>query len=405
MTTQLTLNVTEEMTISPRKYSKSHPWIKFQADLRGAPSSLWLNLGECQSKCEHIAGVPLRPDVANEVHNVYLAKGTWGTVAIEGNTLSEEEVLKHVHGKLELPPEKQYLKQEVDNIVREFNMMSFRVSKRESLELSPRRIMDLNKSVLNGLTLEDDIVPGEIRTRPFGVMRYLGAPAEDCGYLLARLCDWLNGPDFEPQGGLSRKHMAMLKAVLAHLYIEWIHAFGDGNGRTGRIVEAQILLSAGIPTPACQLLSNHYNLTRREYYAQLQAASDSGGNVVPFVCYAISGFLDGLKGQLQTIRAAQMRVSWINYVHDFFRERPGATAERQKLVLLDMINQNVPIAEPNIDQISPAVATAYAGMHARTKMRDVDTLLGLGFLVRRDNGVIANLERIEAFLPVRAEVE
>lgn len=51
-------------------------------------------LGEAASKCEHIAGVPLRPSVAQELHRLYLAKGALATTAIEGNTLTENEVLQ-----------------------------------------------------------------------------------------------------------------------------------------------------------------------------------------------------------------------------------------------------------------------------------------------------------------------
>jgi Fic family protein len=361
--------------------------------------------GECHSKCEHIAGVPLRPDVAADVHLIYLAKGTWGTVAIEGNTLSEAEILQHVHGKLELPPEKEYLKQEADNVIQEFNRMATQVASHEPLVLSFDRIKEVNRNILKGLILEEGIVAGEIRHRPFGVMDYLGAPAEDCTYLLTKMCDWLNGPDFEPQSGFERGHMAILKAIIAHLYVEWIHAFGDGNGRTGRLVEAQVLLATGIPAPAAQLLSNHYNQTRREYYSQLREASRSGGDAVPFICYAVAGLLEGLKGQLQRIRRAQMETAWINYVHDFFRNRPGATAGRQKLLLLDLLRQESPVEVSNVDKISAGTAAQYAGMHPRTKVRDVEALEALNFLVRDGNRVRANIERITAFLPIRAFLE
>ena len=59
-----------------------------------------MNLGEARSKCEHIAGVPLRPTVARELHQLYLAKGVLGTTAIEGNTLSEEQVRQLLEGQL-----------------------------------------------------------------------------------------------------------------------------------------------------------------------------------------------------------------------------------------------------------------------------------------------------------------
>jgi Fic family protein len=219
-----------------RRYIKSHPWLTFAVDFRPAPPSFWTTLGECKSKCEHLAGVPLRPDVAQILHEVYLAKGIWGTTAIEGNTLSEEEVHKHVQGKLELPPSKEYLKQEIDNILIESNNMLAAISAGNPLLVSTGRIRQINGAVLKGLSLEEGVIPGEIRTYPVGVATYRGAPASDCEHLLDRLCSWLDGRNFAPQGGLGPAHMAILKAIIAHLYIEWIHPFGDGNGRTGRLL-------------------------------------------------------------------------------------------------------------------------------------------------------------------------
>ena len=86
-----------------RTFERTHPWICFQIDLRKATPQLWMLLGEAASKCEHIAGVPLRPSVAQELHRLYLAKGALATTAIEGNTLTEKEVLQHLEGKLKLP--------------------------------------------------------------------------------------------------------------------------------------------------------------------------------------------------------------------------------------------------------------------------------------------------------------
>ncbi|NOY75701.1 MAG: hypothetical protein GXP32_07900 [Kiritimatiellaeota bacterium] len=32
---------------------------------------------------------------------------------------------------------------------------------------------------------------------------------------------------------------------LAHVYIAWIHPFGDGNGKTARLMEFYLLLRSG----------------------------------------------------------------------------------------------------------------------------------------------------------------
>ncbi len=33
----------------------THPWIRFQVDLRHAGAELWILLGEAASKCEHLS--------------------------------------------------------------------------------------------------------------------------------------------------------------------------------------------------------------------------------------------------------------------------------------------------------------------------------------------------------------
>ncbi len=66
-----------------RTYLKTHPWITFQLDLSKIPYSVWIALGEAQSKCEHISGVPLRPETASKLHNVYLAKGVLALALLE----------------------------------------------------------------------------------------------------------------------------------------------------------------------------------------------------------------------------------------------------------------------------------------------------------------------------------
>lgn len=263
-----------------RTYEKTHSWLKFQADLRELSPLTWIALGECQSKCEHIARVPLRPSTATELYKLFLAKGIAATTAIEGNTLTEEQVRKHLDGKLEVPPSLEYQKQEIDNVLTACNRILENLATGKDAPLSVAAIQEHNREVLANLKLEEGVVPGEIRTYSVLAGKYRGAPAEDCEHLLRRLCNWLNGPDFQPQKGMEIA-FATLKAVLAHLYIAWIHPFGDGNGRTARLVEFEILIRSGVPAPSAQLLSNHYNQTRTEYYRQLDKASKSGERLSP----------------------------------------------------------------------------------------------------------------------------
>src|ERR1700740_2228323 len=123
-----------------RTYERTHSWINFTLDLRRLPSERWMVLGECRSKCEHIAGVPLRPDLDQQLHAVYLAKGAAATTAIEGNTLTEEQVLQQIKGELEVPASKEYLKQEVANILKGFNLILIEIRKNKVPALARERI-------------------------------------------------------------------------------------------------------------------------------------------------------------------------------------------------------------------------------------------------------------------------
>jgi Fic family protein len=358
-------------------------------------------LGECQSKCEHIAGVPLRPDIARRLHEIYLAKGSLATTAIEGNTLSEEEVIKHIEGKLWLPPSMEYLAQEVDNIIRACNAMLADIQAGHPPDLSPARVRELNRAVLDKLAVAEGVVPGEIRKHEVGVARYRGAPAEDCEHLLGKLCDWLRSETFAPPRSMSVLH-AILKAVLAHLHLVWIHPFGDGNGRTARLVEFQILITSGVPAPAAHLLSNHYSQTRAEYYRQLDASTRAGADVMLFLQYAVQGFVDGLRSQLATIRDFQWDVAWRNYVHEAFRDKTGEADVRRRHLVLDLSASSEPVPLAALRELTPRLAAAYAGKTPRTLSRDVNTLVEMGLVERTNGGVRARREVILAFLPLTA---
>lgn len=384
-----------------KTFEKTHRWITFSGNLAAASPRLWIMLGECQSKCEHIARVPMRPDTAKDLYKVYLAKGALATTAIEGNTLSEAEVRDHLDGKLKLPPSRAYLAREIDNIVTGCNAILKSVVEGVPPRVSKAGICELNRVVLDGLSLEDGVVPGTMRTHSVLVGRYRGAPPEDCDFLMGKLADWLNGADFQTGDDLVIVY-AILKAILAHLYLAWIHPFGDGNGRTARLLEFQILLAAGVPAASAHVLSNHYNLTRTEYYRQLDLASKSGGDVVPFVTYAVQGFLDGLRQQIESVWNQQWDVTWRNYVHEFFRDKTSPTHVRRRHLVLDLSRQTEPIPVPQIPDISVRLRQAYSKRTRKTLIRDLNAMHKAALLARTDKGYQAQKEIILAFLPQRA---
>jgi len=384
-----------------RKYQETHPWLRFEPDLRRASYRAWMALGDACSKCEAIAGVPLWPSVAKRLQTLFLAKGIRATTAIEGNTLSEEEVRQRLEGKLPLSLSKEYLGREVDNILVATEAITEKMVDGESDELSVGRIKEYNRMVLHGLELEEGVVPGEIRAHAVRVANYTAVPPEDCEYLLGRLCAWVDKSELlnRDDGPIAT---GILKAILAHLYMVLIHPFGDGNGRTARLIEYQILLGAGVPSMSAHLLSDHYNETREEYYRQLDRVARSNGDVLSFFTYALDGLVAGLGVQLELIRSQQVTVSWRDYVNEEFRGRHGKTQARQRELVLALSGRE-PVPRQDIRHLTPTLAEAYAGKKDKTVSRDLNKLIEMGLLERTPHGYRAKVETTSAFLPVRRE--
>ncbi len=393
-----------------REYRRTHPWISFRHHLERADPIHWALLGEAAARCDQVAQAILPPADAREMYQLYLAKGARATTAIEGNTLSEEQIRAQLEGRLELPPSREYLKREVANVLQAVNHIFAEIVRGQPPGLTPDWIAGANRRLLAGLQehLEEGVVPGEIPTHPVGVLRYRGAPREDCAFLLHRLCGWLAGDDWpvRPDRREDRTASAILRAVFVHLYTAWIHPFGDGNGRTARLAEFMILASEGVPSPCAHLLSNHYNLTRSEYYRRLDRSSraNSGrGDPLGFLLYSLQGFVDGLREQSRFIERVQLKLAWEHFVYGEFRRIPSSPAmRRRREVTLALGRLAAAVRKQAIPDLSPNLARRYADRTGKTLTRDMNWLVKRDFVERGEDGYRAKVDSMRAFRPARA---
>lgn len=405
------------MTRDPaREYERSHPWLTFEIDLERASYRLWLLLGEATSKSDHVRRALLRPEVAADLQKVFLVEGALATTAIEGNTLSEEEARQVFEDRLRLPPSKEYLAQEIRNILGAFDCIREEIlPDAANAELTAEKVKLYNRFVLDDLPTEDDVEPGRIRRHSVVVGRYRGAPAQDCEYLLERLCEWLSSDAFRPPEDHPElaPPLAILKAILAHLYLTWIHPFGDGNGRTARLLELHVLLASRFPQPVTQLLSNHYNHTRSEYYRQLDRTTTAEGPY-GFLLYAVQGFVDELRAQLDRIWTMQYVDRWEQYVHQRFGETSTDSQRRQLRLVKDLSKASIqevphhplpdlrPVPRAGLRRLSAALAEAYAQKTERTLTRDLNALEKKSLIFRTDLGWYPNSDAVLAFMPPQA---
>ncbi len=331
-------------------------------------------LGQCDAIISAIREMPLRPEYHTRLLNVSLIKGAQATTAIEGNTLTEAEVEKVAEGG-SLPPSKEYQAREVRNILDAMNMLLQEVAVDGKAPLiSAELIKRFHHHVGKELGEHFDAIPGQLRQDERVVGPYKCPRHQDVPVLVDRLCNWLQ-QEFAFGSGQQPFADAVIQAIVTHVYIEWIHPFGDGNGRTGRLLEFFILLRAGNPDIASHILSNFYNLTRAEYYRQLDKAN-RGKDLSSFIAYAVQGYRDGLLESLRTIQASQFEMAWRTLVHDRFAEqryrKKNVFKRRRDLVLNMPLNKDMSADEFLL--LTPQLAREYSALSERTLLRDLAVL-------------------------------
>ena len=194
--------------------------------------------------------------------------------------------------------------------------------------------------------------------------------------------------------------VGLIKAIIAHIYFVWIHPFSDGNGRTARLIELKILLESGVPMPASHLLSNHYNLTREQYYRELDKTSRGNYDIMGFLKYALQGFVDGAKEQLYKIRLIQWDLCWRNFIHDKFKDKNSAAMVRRRHIMLDLSElKEGEFDLANIKKVSPRIAEHYANKGQKTITRDINYLIDKKLLLKKGKKYMVNRQQIIAFLP------
>lgn len=193
-----------------------------------------------------------------------------GSLAIEQNTLSLEQVTAVLNGKHVLAPPKDIA--EVKNAYEIYERLD---------ELDPYSVDDLltAHSIMTRELVDES---GMFRTRPVGVVDqegrilHFGTLPQYVPDLVMELLDWVKNSDV---------HM-LIRSCVFHYEFELIHPFADGNGRVGRLWHT-LLLSKWNPAFAWLPVESIIHDRQEEYYAAINASNDAGESTV-FIEYMLS---------------------------------------------------------------------------------------------------------------------
>ena len=193
-----------------------------------------------------------------------------GSLAIEQNTLSLEQVTAVLNGKHVLAPPKDIA--EVKNAYEIYERLD---------ELDPYSVDDLLTA--HGIMTRELVdESGMFRTRPVGVVDqegrvlHFGTLPQYVPDLVMELLDWVKNSDV---------HM-LIRSCVFHYEFELIHPFADGNGRVGRLWHT-LLLSKWNPAFAWLPVESIIHDRQEEYYAAINASNDAGESTV-FIEFMLS---------------------------------------------------------------------------------------------------------------------
>lgn len=218
---------------------------------------------------DHLSGNPnLRR--TNRIRTIH------GSLAIEQNTLSLEQVTAVLNGKPVLAPPKDIA--EVKNAYEIYERLD---------ELDPYSADDLllaHGVMTRGLVEES----GMFRTRPVGVVDqeghilHFGTLPQYVPDLVTDLLDWTKHSDL---------HM-LIRSCVFHYELELIHPFADGNGRVGRLWHT-LLLSKWNPVFAWLPVESIIHDRQQDYYDASNASNDAGESTafIEFMLSAIKASL------------------------------------------------------------------------------------------------------------------
>jgi len=172
------------------KLNREYPHLLFQKQWKLSNNSL-LYLGQCEAYIKSINNTPILPHHYTQLMNVALMKGAQATTAIEGNTLSDEEVKKIMNNQ-KLPPSKAYQEIEVKNILEAFNellneILNSNVDNFITLDL----LKSFHKKVGKELGEYFNAIPGQLRNNDVVVGNYRCPDYRDVPILLDKMFQWL----------------------------------------------------------------------------------------------------------------------------------------------------------------------------------------------------------------------
>lgn len=244
---------------------------------------------ELQQLRNHNVSGSTEPWVFYELKNLFHIVEALASARIEGNHTTLATFVERRIDKKDTENEKLI---EISNLINALEFIDEHIS---STKIDAQFMYHLHKIVVDNLSpnKEGDTRPGAYRTEPRSIANsdHILPQPSDIKDLMDELYEYIN-EQCDPK-------VDLLKIAIAHHRFVWIHPFGNGNGRTVRLLTYAMLCRKGFITPGSARLFNPTAVfagNREQYYNKLSIADKGDEKSLQEWClYVLEGLQDEIK--------------------------------------------------------------------------------------------------------------
>ena len=232
------------------------------------------------------------PQIFFQLKHLFHILESLGSARIEGNHTT---ILEFIDTKIDKSKPKDEGIKEIQNVEDALAFIDETINHKTDFEINEAFIKELHRIAVEWLSREGDRTPGEYRKLPIAIdgAEHIPPKALEVQYYMDELIEFINRDD-EPKYDL-------LKVALSHHRFVWIHPFGNGNGRTVRLLTYAQLVHAGFKVDVGGRIINPtavFCSDRQKYYDGLSKADTGSYEGRLAWCEYVLG---GLKTEIEKI--------------------------------------------------------------------------------------------------------
>lgn len=275
----------------------------------------------------------VHPSIFIQLKEIFHMLESLGSARIEGNhtTLAD-----YVESKIEGKQSQDDQLKEIENIEKAMEFIDEYFNSGD--ELTGHFIRELHSIAVNGLQREGDKTPGQYRSHgvSIGQSEHLPPDSVHVSAYMDELTSFINRKD-------SQKY-DLMKIALSHHRFGWVHPFGNGNGRTVRLLTYALLIKYGfnVQTGGRVLNPTAVFCNDRNKYYEMLARADSGTceGLEEWCIYVLSGISSELQkvDQLTSLQFLSQKILFpaISFAHE-----KGALSEIESKILRKTVTTGV----------------------------------------------------------------